>query len=105
MVSRPETPDGEQLLGNTGPPTLDQGQHSKPQHSHRPRPPRWQIFWWLLTLTISAFILIAIRIYEALGNFTSVQKHTFNAISTALILGLGLNFFGSHHPYALKDMS
>lgn len=104
MVSRPETPDGEQLLGNTGPLTSDQDQHSKPQHSHRPPPLLWQIFWWLLTLSISALILIVIKIYETQGNFTSVQKHTFNAISTALILGLGLNFFGSHHTYALNDM-
>ena len=103
MSSRPETPDGEQLLSNTVPSNSVQDHHSKPQHSHRP--PLWQIVWWLLTLTISALILLVVKIYEALGNFTSVQKHTFNAISTALILGLGLNFFGCHHAYVLDDTS
>ena len=105
MFSRPERPDGVPLLDNRVRQNLEQDHHKKPQESP-PRPPLlWQIFWWLLTLTISALILAVIKIYETLGNFTSVQKHTFNAISTALILGLGLNFFGSHHAYALNYIS
>lgn len=66
-------------------------------------PALWQFFWWLLTLVISALILATIKIYKRLGNFTSVQKHTFNTISTALILGLGLNFFVGHQAHALDD--
>ena len=66
-------------------------------------PPLWQFVWWLLTIVLSALIVTTIKIYESLGNFTSVQKHTFNTISTALILCLGLNFFVSHHAYALND--
>lgn len=87
MTSRPHSPDGQAnlLLG----PDHDR------QHGQSVTPQRWQIFWWLLTITLSAFILGTLKIYEEEGNFTSVQKHTFNTISTALILGLGLNFFVS----------
>lgn len=66
-------------------------------------PALWQFSWWLLTVVLNALILATINIYKRLGNFTSVQKHTFNTISTALILGLGLNFFVGHHACALKD--
>lgn len=76
-------------------------QASKSPQTHTPA--LWQFFWWLLTVVLSALILTTIKIYKTLGNFTSVQKHTFNIISTALILGLGLNYFVGHHAYALND--
>ena len=71
----------------------DQAPDSRPDHVSR----RWQIVWLLLTILLSAFIFATVKIYESLGNFTPAQKHTFNAISTALILALGLNFFVSRH--------
>lgn len=63
-----------------------------------------QGFWWLVTATFCAFILVTIRIFERKGNITNVQKHTFNTIITGLILGLGLNFFVCHHAHPLYAM-
>ena len=56
----------------------------------------WQTCWFLLTIFLSIFIFATVKIYQIRGNFAPVQKHTFNTISTALILALGLNFFVSH---------
>ena len=72
---------------------VDQAPNSQRSHTSRP----WQLSWWLLTITLSAFICVTIKIYQSRRNFTSVHKHTFNTITTALILVLGLNFFVSHH--------
>ena len=72
---------------------VDQAHDSQTSRTSRP----WQFFWWLLTITLSAFICVAIKIYQNPRNFTSVHKHTFNTITTALILILGLNFFVGHH--------
>ena len=89
-------------------PSRSQSQHFVSQENqaqpsqHTSAPPRWQFFWWLLTIAFCAFIFAVVKIYETRGNFTSVQKHMFNTISTALILALGLNFFVNHHPYAFR---
>ena len=61
----------------------------------------WQVSLLLFTIVLSAFIFAAIKIYQSKGNFTSAQKHTFNTISTALVLALGLNFFVGRHRLAL----
>ena len=101
ISSRPEIPDGrESLLRNGRRQQLDQDHDGPPEQSHPPL--LWQIFWWLLTLSLSAFILVIIKIYQNEGNIMSVQKHTFNTISTTLILGLGLNFFVNYHPHAIN---
>ena len=103
MSSRPEIPDGRQsLLRNGSRQQLDQDHDGPPEQSHPPL--LWQISWWLLTLSPSAFILVTIKIYQNEGSVMSVQKHTFNAISTALILGFGLNFFANCHSHAINDM-
>jgi hypothetical protein len=68
-----------------------------------------QIFRWLATVIIIAFVLATFRIYERKGPITSAQKVTFNIIQTALSLALGLNFFVSHHvhlsPHTLRLIS
>ena len=69
------------------------------QRSHTTR--LWQTIWFLLTIVLSIFIFATVKIYQSRGNFATVQKHTFNTISTALILALGLNFFVSHPNLAL----
>ena len=69
------------------------------QRSHTTR--LWQTFWFLLTIVLNIFIFATVKIYQSRGNFATVQKHTFNAISTALILALGLNFFVSDPTLAL----
>ena len=69
------------------------------QQSHTAR--LWQTFWFLLTIVLNIFIFATVKIYQSRGNFAPVQKHTFNTISTALILALGLNFFVSHPTLAL----
>ena len=51
--------------------------------------------WWFLTCIIIALIVLVVALYHNAGNFSSSQKHLFNAISTALLLALGLNFFVS----------
>ena len=70
---------------------------SQPSHTIR----LWQTCWFLLTIVLSIFIFATVKIYQSRGNFAPVQKHTFNTISTALILALGLNFFVSHPTLAL----
>ena len=103
MSSRPEIPDGqENLLRNGSRQQLDQDHDGPPEPSHPPL--LWQMFWWLLTLSLSAFILVTIKIYQNEGNIMSVPKYMFNTISTTLILGLGLNFFVSYHPHAINGM-
>lgn len=67
------------------------------QQTHAPL--LWRFFWWLLTITLCALIFAMIKIYTSLQNFTSVQKHTFNTITTALLLALGLKFFVNDHAY------
>ena len=64
------------------------------QQSHTAR--LWQTFWFLFTIVLNIFIFATVKIYQSRGNFAPVQKHTFNTISTALILALGLNFFVCH---------
>ena len=76
---------------------IDQTPDSQQGHTSR----RWQFSWWLLTIILSAFICVAIKTYQSRGNFTSVQKHTFNTITMALTLVLGLNFFVSRHSLAM----
>ena len=84
--------------------------HSQRFHSHdnpvlssqqSPTPRLWQFFWLLLTIVFSVLIFAIAKIYESRRNFTSVQKHMFNAITTALLLALGLNFFVSQHAHDL----
>ena len=54
---------------------------------------RKQFFRWLGTASFAALIAITFRLYAVQGVITPTQKTTFNAIITALSLGLGLNFF------------
>ena len=54
---------------------------------------RKQFIRWLGTAFFAAFIAVTFKIYASKGVITSNQKSTFNAIITALSLGLGLNFF------------
>lgn len=54
---------------------------------------RKQFFRWLGTAFLAGFITITFKLYAIKGVITPTQKKTFNAIITALILGLGLNFF------------
>ena len=63
------------------------------------------LLWWLITLLINAFILVTVNIYHKRDRFPAHQKHTFNIISTGLILGLGLNFFVSSCPFATSSQS
>ena len=48
---------------------------------------------WTISLAFALLIVATLKIYEQKGNFSSKHKTTFNAIITALILGLGLNIF------------
>ena len=50
---------------------------------------------WLGTLALTLSIFWTLRVYERKGNFSLYQKTIFSGITTALILGLGLNFFVS----------
>lgn len=50
---------------------------------------------WLGTAIFVAFVLATFKVYEDKGIITSAQKVRFNAVTTALSLGLGLNFFVS----------
>lgn len=54
---------------------------------------RKQFIRWLGTAFFAAFIAVTFKLYASKGVITSNQKSTFNAIITALSLGLGLNFF------------
>lgn len=54
---------------------------------------RKQFFRWMGTAFFAAFIAVTFKIYATKGVINSTQKATFNAIITALSLGLGLNFF------------
>lgn len=54
---------------------------------------RKQFVRWLGTAFFAAFIAVTFKIYASKGVINSNQKSTFNAIITALSLGLGLNFF------------
>ena len=54
---------------------------------------RKQFFRWLGTAFFAALIAITFKIYAIKGVITATQKTTFNAIITALSLGVGLNFF------------
>ena len=74
---------------------VDDSQQSRTAHL-------WQTCWFLLTIVLSIFIFATVKIYQSRGNFAPKQKHAFNAISTALILALGLNFFVSHPALALS---
>lgn len=59
---------------------------------------RNQVWRWFVTAAFVAIILATFKIYENKGNFTSAQKTNYYVITTALVLGLGLNFFVSAHP-------
>ncbi|KAL8829650.1 MAG: hypothetical protein Q9191_001901 [Dirinaria sp. TL-2023a] len=59
-----------------------------------------QLFRWLGTAFFASFFAISLKIYAMKGVITPTQKATFNAIITALSLGLGLNFFE-----AFKDLA
>ena len=63
------------------------------------------LLWWLITLLLNAFIVVTVNIYHKRDRFPAHQKHTFNIISTGLILGLGLNFFVSSCPFATSSQS
>ena len=54
---------------------------------------RKQFFRWLGSAFFAALITITFKIYAIKGVITPTQKTAFNAIITALSLGLGLNFF------------
>lgn len=86
----PSRPQSQHFLSHD-----NQAHDSQQTHT----PPLWRFFWWLLTIILCALIFAVIKEYESKGIITSVQKHTFNTISTALILGLGLNFFVNHHAH------
>ena len=60
-------------------------------------PQPWEIFQGLLTITLSTFIHGQIKICEVKGNPASVQKNTLDTLSTALILGVGLEVFAHKH--------
>lgn len=48
---------------------------------------------WLGTALFAALIAVAFKVYTSKGVITSAQKTIFNAVVTALSLGLGINFF------------
>ena len=52
-----------------------------------------QTIRWLGTMTLSALLILVIRIYENKGNVTRKDKNSFNIIVTGLSVGLGINFF------------
>ena len=54
---------------------------------------RKHFFRWLGSAFSAALITTTFKIYAIKGVITPTQKTTFNAIITALSLGLGLNFF------------
>ena len=54
-----------------------------------------QAFRWCLSLLCIAFLLATFRIHENKGNLTPRQAKTYNVITTALGLLLGLSFFVS----------
>lgn len=56
------------------------------------------------TTIFIAFVMANMKIYENKGDFSPHQKTNFNAISTALSLCLGLNFFVSHMAHVQKDI-
>lgn len=51
---------------------------------------------WIGTVILIVLIIATVLSYRAKDNFPSGQKTTFNAIITASILLLGLNFFVSY---------
>ncbi|KAL2041509.1 hypothetical protein N7G274_005891 [Stereocaulon virgatum] len=59
-----------------------------------------QFFRWLGTVGFVALILVTLKIFESNKNFSHISKYLLNTICTALILGLGLNFFE-----AFKDIA
>ena len=68
-----------------------------------------RIFWpqisrWILTVVLVSTFLGTLKIYERKGNFTSTEKDYFNVITTALNLGLGLNFFVSRKASAARNL-
>ena len=87
-----------------GPYPVEQGDYAKPTVFNSDRQTRTlflrQSARWLVTVIFVSFVAITFKIYEKKGNVPPTQKSTFNAIITALILGLGLNFFVSHNVLA-----
>ena len=50
---------------------------------------------WIWTIVLTILLVVTVNIYEAKGVITSAQKDTYNVLTTALILLLGLSFFSS----------
>ena len=53
------------------------------------------VLLWIWTIFLTALIVAIVFIYVAKGNITSAQKDTYNLLTTALILLLGLSFLVS----------
>ena len=54
---------------------------------------RKPLYRWLGTVAFIVAIITTLLSYQRKGNYSSAQKQLFVVIKTALVLGLGLNFF------------
>lgn len=58
---------------------------------------------WFVTATLISLVIATLRHYQKKGNFPLHQKRNFNAIITAEILCLGLNFSVSRKVHAQEN--
>lgn len=96
MADKYQPLNGQDISDNH-PPRQGRNASSRGESSQTRTALIWQALGWLVTAIFCAFILITIQLFEEKGVVTKAQKHTFNTIITALILGLGLNFFVRHY--------
>lgn len=61
-------------------------------------------FRWVLTVIFICLVVATVKIYQDKGVITRTQKDTFNVITVALSLALGINFFVSQSAHAQCNM-
>jgi hypothetical protein len=61
-------------------------------------------FRWVLTVIFICLVVATVKIYQDKGVITRTQKNTFNMITVALSLGLGINFFVSQGAHTQCNM-
>jgi hypothetical protein len=75
------------------------------EYTRQSLPHFWKYsFRWVLTVIFICLVVATVKIYQDKGVITRTQKHTFNVITVALSLALGINFFVSQGAHAQCNM-
>ena len=69
------------------------GRRHRRHHHHQHATVRRLLFPWIWTILLTVTLIVVVKVYEGKDVITAHEKDSFNGLSTALILLLGLSFF------------